>query len=126
MSKEDITRLMIRAAGLVLLTISLLSLPKALGASLTLATVLYTGLHHGIGSETELDKFYSVLMSSHISQALSNLASFIILLLLARWLFRGPKLLMRWMEAQPSDSPNGGPATSVDNSNAPGGPPSVN
>jgi hypothetical protein len=30
-----------------------------------------------------------------------------------------------WKEAEPSAAPNGGPVASVDNSNAPGGPPSV-
>jgi hypothetical protein len=45
------------------------------------------------------------------------------LLLLALLIWRGK--LESHLKAQPSAAPNGGPAASVENANAPGGPPSV-
>jgi hypothetical protein len=103
MNKDDITTLMTRAVGLVLFTFSLLSVPKALGALLTIGLVCYTGLP----KDTLGEKVLTTLRGTQLSQALTHLATFVILLLLARWVFRGPALLKRWMKAEPSDSGNG-------------------
>jgi hypothetical protein len=99
MTKKDLTFLMTKSAALALFTCALLSIPKLLGSLLTIMSIFLIGL----GKETLTEKIVSTWYLTQFSEAVAHFATFGVLLFLARWMFKGPKCIERWM-AEESDS----------------------
>lgn len=112
MTKADTTVLMTRASGLLLFTLALIEIPEALGAIISLiiwhawqSPALPSPAPDSLPNETE--HLYETMASSlntvnatEIGDAVTSLCTVIILLLLARWLFKGPAILKRWMKEE--------------------------
>ncbi len=100
MGTGEIQKLMRQAVGFILLTFSLLSLPKAFSG----AVILMVIMNMGFPVESDIDRLVTTNQTQHLGSAIGNLGSFIILALLARWIFRGPKILERWLNEEQSES----------------------
>ena len=103
MNTEEIRKLMRQAVGFILLTFSLLSIPKAFSGIIVIVTIMMMGLP----MESDIEKMVTANLTQQLGGAIGDFSSFIILALLARWIFRGPKVLDRWIEEGQRNSGQG-------------------
>jgi len=87
-TKHDWDCLLVKAMGIALVTVALTWLPEVFGALAQLAAAAFSYGDHQ-------DEIWRKLQTQIISMAVGKVASFVVLLLLARWVFGYPKVLRK-------------------------------
>ena len=90
-TKHDWDCLLVKAMGMALVTVALTWLPGVFGA---LAQLVVAASTSGFEQDEMLRKFNAQM----ISMSVGKLASFVVLLLLARWVFGYPAILQKMLK----------------------------
>ena len=89
--------ILVKIGGMVIFTLALFKLPKALAALVQFISSLWLRAELG-----EVDGGADALVANAIhtsaASSIGNLLAFVILLLIARWLFSYPKILQNWFQ----------------------------
>ena len=90
-TKHDWDCLLVKAMGMVLVTVALTWLPDVFGGLTQLVVALFSSNHMH-------DEILRKWNAQVISIAVGKLASFVVLLLLARWVFGYPAILQKMLK----------------------------
>ena len=94
-SPTNTDEFLVKAGGMALFIAALMRLPETLG---TLAKVPFC-FYQELNSHTELGSKYNQLV---LHDALRHASAFLLLLLLARWVFGHPNVLRKFLQRFPS------------------------
>ena len=90
-TKPSIDLILVKASATAIVTLALFRLPEVFRATVQLLTALITRQY--VDSTGEAGAVISKLNQSYITSAIGDLIAFVVLLLLARWMFGVPKFM---------------------------------
>lgn len=87
---------LVKASGIALFTVALTWIPKVFSSIMqVISCLIYSGVTSH--SETELDKYTAQMNATLMSSAIGQISGFVLMIFIARWVFKYPRLLRRWL-----------------------------
>lgn len=96
-SVKEWDELLVKAAGIALVTVALTWLPEALGAVAQIVSIAVQQPMVPTG-DSSLQELHTKLYVQLMSVAVGKIVAFLILLVLARWMFGYPKIIRRALQ----------------------------
>jgi hypothetical protein len=94
--KTDWNKLLVKASGLALVTVALTWLPTVFGA---LAQIIFSILYwpDAADSDPKLNEVLNQVNATLLTTAIGKVVSFVVLVLLARWIMSYPRFIQSWI-----------------------------
>ena len=101
-TENDWNRILVKASGLALVTVSLTWLPQVFAACAKLAVTMFQPeTARGEGKIGEMMQAFQLQMTT---TAIGEIVAFVVLVALARWIFSFPTILQKWLQHEPLDT----------------------